>query len=69
MSVQRRFAEKWASIDPACKVVVLPTIEEALEYARAVGDGLRAGKVQAYVTGSLHLVGGALGILEKSDAL
>lgn len=70
MTVQRRFAERWAEIDPAAKVVILPTIEEALDYARHVGDGLPAGEtVQAYVTGSLHLVGGALGILEKADAL
>ncbi|KAK2594806.1 Folylpolyglutamate synthetase [Conoideocrella luteorostrata] len=69
MAVQRRFAEKWASIDPDCKIVVLPTIEEALDYARGVGEGLQGEQVQAYVTGSLHLVGGALGILEKADAL
>lgn len=83
MAVQYRFAEKWASIDPGAEVVVLPAIEGALEYARIVGDaaasaaaddydGLgdrQGGKVQVYVTGSLHLVGGALAILEKSNAL
>ncbi|GAO17176.1 hypothetical protein UVI_02031130 [Ustilaginoidea virens] len=72
MSVQRRFADRWASIDPGAEVVVLPTIEEALDYARQVGDvAARVGdeKVQVYVTGSLHLVGGALAILEKAEAL
>lgn len=70
MTVQRRFAEKWSELDPAATVVVLPTIEEALDYARHVGRGLAQGeRVQAYVTGSLHLVGGALGILEQADAL
>ncbi|OAQ66983.1 folylpolyglutamate synthase [Pochonia chlamydosporia 170] len=69
LSVQKRFAEKWREIDPAANVVVMPTIEEALDYARRVGEGLDEGKVMAYVTGSLHLVGGALGILEKADAL
>ncbi|OAA46942.1 Folylpolyglutamate synthase [Metarhizium rileyi] len=67
LSVQKRFAEKWAEIDPGAKVVVMPTIEEALDYARRVAD--EEGKVMAYVTGSLHLVGGALGILDKADAL
>ncbi|GJN79533.1 folylpolyglutamate synthetase [Purpureocillium lilacinum] len=70
MTVQRRFADKWSELDPEAKVVVLPTIEEALDYARHVGEGLGPGEqVQAYVTGSLHLVGGALGILEQADAL
>ncbi|KAG5984110.1 methionine-synthesizing 5- methyltetrahydropteroyltriglutamate--homocysteine methyltransferase [Claviceps digitariae] len=70
MSVQRRLAERWRSLDPRCEVVVLPTIEEALGYARRVADGVEGGrKLHAYVTGSLHLVGGALGLLEKADAL
>ncbi|KAG6253746.1 methionine-synthesizing 5- methyltetrahydropteroyltriglutamate--homocysteine methyltransferase [Claviceps purpurea] len=71
MSVQRRLAERWKALDPHCEVVVLPSIEEALGYARRVADALegRGGKAQAYVTGSLHLVGGALGLLEDADAL
>ncbi|QYS97063.1 Folylpolyglutamate synthase [Trichoderma simmonsii] len=70
LTVQKAFAEKWAAIDPKSKVVVLPTIEDALNYARGVAGGLPEGEVvQAYVTGSLHLVGGALGILEETDAL
>lgn len=70
LTVQRAFADKWSAIDPRAKVVVLPTIEDALNYARSVAGGLPEGEsVQAYVTGSLHLVGGALGILEETDAL
>lgn len=70
MTVQRRFADRWAELDPGAEVVVLPTIQEALDYARHVGAGLRPGeRALAYVTGSLHLVGGALGILEQADAL
>lgn len=70
MAVQRRFAEKWAELDPAANVVVVPTIEEALGYARQLGQALGEGeRVQAYVAGSLHLVGGALAILEQVDAL
>lgn len=74
MTVQHKFAEKWSAMDPAAKVVVIPTIEEALDYARSIGRDLgeangEGESVQAYVTGSLHLVGGALGILEEVDAL
>lgn len=70
LTVQHSFAEKWAAIDPKSKVIVLPTIEDALNYARGVAGALPEGEVvQAYVTGSLHLVGGALGILEETDAL
>ena len=52
--------------------MLIPTIEEAINKARSlVGDSTEGGdqKVQALITGSLHLVGGALGILEKADAL
>lgn len=72
---QRRFAEKWTSLDPAADIQVVPTIEEAINSARDLVKSLgKEGedgsvKVDAFVTGSLHLVGGALGILEKADAL
>lgn len=70
MTVQRRYADRWSELDPTARVVVLPSIEEALDYARDLGRALGAGEsVLAYVTGSLHLVGGALGILEQTDAL
>lgn len=70
MAVQHRFAAEWARLDPKAEIKVLPTIEEALNYARGCSEDLKEGnKVQAFVTGSLHLVGGALGILEGADAL
>ncbi|KXH69346.1 folylpolyglutamate synthase [Colletotrichum salicis] len=70
MTVQRQFAERWSKLDPHADVRVIPTIEEALNHVRSVGEGLPEGEsVQALVTGSLHLVGGALGILEGADAL
>ncbi|OAR02505.1 hypothetical protein LLEC1_05451 [Akanthomyces lecanii] len=70
MTAQRRFAEEWARLDPNADIHVIPTIQEALDCARRLGDGLPEGSaVQAYVTGSLHLVGGAMGILEQADAL
>lgn len=60
--MQHRFAEKWKAIDSKADVRVLRTIQEALEFARGVGGS-------AYVTGSLHLVGGVLGMLDEADAL
>lgn len=71
MTVQRRFADKWSQLDPTAVVQVMPTIEEAINYARRLEDELEGegDKVQVLVTGSLHLVGGALGILEGADAL
>ncbi|KAF5982167.1 folylpolyglutamate synthase [Fusarium bulbicola] len=70
MTVQQRFADKWMSLDPTATVKVMPTIEQSIHYARHLGEDLPEGEtVQAFITGSLHLVGGALGILEKADAL
>lgn len=70
MTVQHKFAERWSALDPGATVAVIPTIKQALGYARGLGEGLPAGEsVQAFVTGSLHLVGGALSILENADAL
>ncbi|KAI1404886.1 FolC bifunctional protein [Hypoxylon fuscum] len=71
LTAQRAFAEKWSSLDPEAKVVVLPTIEDAINHVRALGEtSISEGEtVQALITGSLHLVGGALGILEGADSL
>ncbi|KAF7559376.1 hypothetical protein G7046_g4772 [Stylonectria norvegica] len=70
MTVQRSFADKWTAMAPDAKVMAMPTIEQSIDYARLVGDGLKDGeKAQVFITGSLHLVGGALEILEKADAL
>lgn len=70
MTVQQRFADKWMSLDPEATVKVMPTIEQSINYVRHLGEDLTEGEtVEAFITGSLHLVGGALGILEKADAL
>ncbi len=66
--MQRAFADKWKALDPSANVMLIPSIEEAINTARSLakGDGQKA---LALITGSLHLVGGALGILEGADAL
>ena len=72
LTLQKAFAEKWKSLDPQARVTIVPTIQEALEYARALStrDVNEGGvEVHALVTGSLHLVGGALGVLEGVTAL
>lgn len=70
MTMQRVFADKWKELDPSANVMLIPSIEEAINTARGLAD--KEGeqqKLQALITGSLHLVGGALGILEGADAL
>ncbi|KAK0657729.1 Mur ligase [Cercophora newfieldiana] len=70
MTAQKIFAEKWSALDPAANVMVIHSIEEAINKARSLSKTVQDREnVQALITGSLHLVGGALGILEKADAL
>ncbi|ESZ90515.1 hypothetical protein SBOR_9101 [Sclerotinia borealis F-4128] len=68
LTLQKAFAEKWRTLDsdPETQIHVLPSIEEAFKYVRRVAtDDAHA---QVLVTGSVHLVGRALGSLEV-DAL
>ncbi|KAL2157172.1 hypothetical protein VTH06DRAFT_6393 [Thermothelomyces fergusii] len=67
MTQQRVFADRWKQLDPSANIMLIPTIEEAINTARSLATGDH--KVQALITGSLHLVGGALSILESADAL
>lgn len=71
LTQQRLFAEKWSSLDPSANVTVMPSIEGALNRVRDLANDLEgeSDTVQAFITGSLHLVGGALGILEGADTL
>ncbi|KAH6670181.1 folylpolyglutamate synthase [Halenospora varia] len=61
--VQEHYAETWGNLDPAATVLCERTIEGALERAREIGDQNTG--IQALVTGSLHLVSGALYLLES----
>lgn len=70
MTQQKVFADRWSELDPSANIMLIPSIEEALNKVRSLAEQETAGrKVQALVTGSLHLIGGALGILEGADAL
>ena len=68
LEVQKRLAETWKGIDPETQVVVRESIEEAVEWVRGlVGTTDSNGedrKSMALVTGSTHLVGGFLEVLE-----
>ncbi|KAI0976768.1 tetrahydrofolylpolyglutamate synthase [Xylaria arbuscula] len=70
LTAQHAFAAKWAALDPTAKITVVPTIEDAINHVRGLGASVGEKQtVQALITGSLHLVGGALSILEGADAL
>ncbi|KAK9468676.1 Mur ligase [Lipomyces arxii] len=56
--VQKQLAEEWIKLETASKAQVMPTIEDTVEHIRSLGQ------VQVLVTGSLHLVGGLLVILD-----
>ncbi|KAK5064303.1 hypothetical protein LTR84_000136 [Exophiala bonariae] len=71
LKVQNDLAETWRGIDSHADVTVVRTIEEAVALVRKfssarLGDG-EPSEVTALVTGSLHLVGGFLEVLESED--
>ncbi|KAI4637793.1 hypothetical protein J4E83_000611 [Alternaria metachromatica] len=73
LAVQKALANTWSDIDSTAEVHVLRTIEEAVVTARKVAQDYakEAGadaEVMVLVTGSLHLVGGALEVLETTTA-
>lgn len=68
LEVQRGLAETWGGIDPKTVVEVKRSVEEAVAWCRGVaeaeqGDGM--GEVMVLVTGSVHLVGGFLEVVES----
>jgi folylpolyglutamate synthase len=63
LKVQKDLASVWSELDPSATVSVAGTIEEAVsEVRKVVGESDAEGMV--LITGSLHLVGGALEVLE-----
>ncbi|KAF2192156.1 FolC bifunctional protein [Zopfia rhizophila CBS 207.26] len=71
LAVQKALAKTWSEIDPRANVAVMKTIEEAIGRAReitstfAVEVGKESAEVMVLITGSLHLVGGAIEVLES----
>ncbi|OJJ44621.1 hypothetical protein ASPZODRAFT_153533 [Penicilliopsis zonata CBS 506.65] len=68
--VQRTLAEAWQAIDPSAETQVFSTIEEAVDFTRDLAAQARDTAsdnntpVMTFVTGSLHLVGGFLDVIE-----
>jgi len=62
LTVQKELAETYDRIDPDARVHVFSTIEEAVARARELAGGSRT---EVLVTGSLHLVGGLIEVLES----
>lgn len=62
LRVQQELAKTWETIDPQSEVHVVSTIEEAVAKARKISAGR---KVEVLTTGSLHLVGGLIDVLES----
>ncbi|KAJ5778204.1 Folylpolyglutamate synthase [Penicillium odoratum] len=70
LRVQKSLAEAWTAIDPHAQTQVFGTIEEAVDFARDLAAQERKvlqkdeAPVMTFVTGSLHLVGGFLDVIE-----
>lgn len=62
LKVQTELAATWGHIDSEAQVHIVGTIEEAVARAREVADD---DVVEVLVTGSLHLVGGLIEVLES----
>lgn len=76
LSVQRGLASVWREIDELAEVSVVGSIEEAVGVVRGlageervggVEDGREGTDVRVLVTGSVHLVGGFLEVLESRE--
>ncbi|KAI9879725.1 MAG: hypothetical protein M1830_007510 [Pleopsidium flavum] len=68
LSVQKGLARTWAEIDAQTEVQVVRTIEEAVGLVRGMaGKEARGDDVMVLVTGSVHLVGGFLEVLESGE--
>jgi len=66
LTVQRNLAATWQELDAGAEVGVFGTVEEAVRKVQRVAEGKDEHQrdVVVFVTGSLHLVGGVLEVLE-----
>lgn len=70
LTIQKRFAEVWSQLDNHAKVEITSSISDAIEYVKdlsAASD--HKTEISVFVTGSFHLVGGALSVLEDASIL
>jgi folylpolyglutamate synthase len=66
LRVQKTIADAWSDFEPDTEVEVYSSIEDAVENAREISK--ETGKLLVLVTGSLHLVGGFLKVLQGEEA-
>ncbi|KAL2430868.1 Folylpolyglutamate synthase [Exophiala dermatitidis] len=66
LTVQKRFAEVWAEADTTATIHLASTIQEAVELAQALSENQETTEI--LVTGSIHLVGGVLALLEGASS-
>jgi folylpolyglutamate synthase/dihydropteroate synthase len=62
LTLQKELAAVWLTMDPNTRVIAVPSIEEAVEEVQKIENDI--GSARVLVTGSFHLVGGMLSILE-----
>ncbi len=62
LTVQKQLAEAWGEHDQSANIHAIATIQEAVELVQEISEDI--GETNIFVTGSFHLVGGALSILE-----
>ena len=67
LAVQKGLAETWKGLDPTSHVNVVSSIEEAVSWCNSVADELKE-EIMVLVTGSVHLVGGFLEVLESTPS-
>ncbi|KAL8727331.1 MAG: hypothetical protein Q9166_006099 [cf. Caloplaca sp. 2 TL-2023] len=68
MEVQKGLRDTWKALDEQTEVQVKGSIEEAVRWVRDVANKEAAGEeVMVLVTGSVHLVGGFLEVLEGAE--
>ena len=67
LDVQKGLSETWRAIDATTVVEVKGTIEEAVTWCREIAKSKGRGETTVLVTGSVHLVGGFLEVLETGD--
>lgn len=70
LAVQHALADSWSHMDPSAEVYVLRTIQDAIDTTRAIAHAhaentAADANIMVLITGSLHLVGGALEVLES----
>ena len=66
---QTAFADRWIDLEPSgVKTHILASLEESLSFCRILSSG-KSERSHVFITGSIHLVGRALEILEGVDSL